>query len=414
MVENNSKKRKKSPRYITERIKIEKLVPGGQALATLKDGKKIFLWNALPGEIVTEVEVWKNKSHFVEGAATEFETTSSHRIDVHDDCYLSTSPWQIMDYEYELAEKREILQEIFHQQKIAFTKLNDVVQTSTNFPAVETDNHDFFYRNKMEYALYFDHDDQLIHLAFHSRGSHRKIPIQKSSLERPEILAKAQEIIDELNFKHEDARKFQSLILRCNQNGEVSGGLYENHQPHPHFSTLQDSILGQTYSYSVNGFFQINLPVYKMALHEIKSWVNTKNVLDLYAGVGTIGLSVAQNCDLTLVECNKSACLEMETNCRGKSYAKSILAKSEEAIEYIEPDQTVIIDPPRAGCEPKLLEKILEVLPERIIYLSCNPVTQARDVKILLEKYRIVKIQPYNFFPRTPHLENLIILQRQH
>ena len=135
-----------------------------------------------------------------------------------------------------------------------------MVQTSTNFPAVETNNHDFFYRNKMEYALYFDHDDQLIHLAFHGRGSRRKISIQKSSLERPEILAKAQEIIDELNFKHEDARKFQSLILRCNQNGEVSGGLYENHQPHPHFSTLQDSILGQTYSYSVNGFFRLIFP----------------------------------------------------------------------------------------------------------------------------------------------------------
>lgn len=414
MAENNLSKPKKSPKYITERIKIEKLVPGGQALATLEDGKKIFLWNALPGEIVTEVEVWKDKSHFIEGVATKFETTSSHRIEPQDGCYLSTSPWQIMDYEYELAEKREILQEIFRQQKIDFADLGGATQVPTSFPLVQTDGRDFYYRNKMEYALYFDHDDQLIHLAFHGRGSHRKIPIQGSSLERPEIFKKAQEVIDELNFKHEDARRFQSLILRCNQDGEVSGGLYENHQPHPHFPTLQDSIFDQVYSYSVNGFFQINLPVYEMALREIKSWIDTEKILDLYAGVGTIGLSVAQNCDLTLVECNKSAYLEMEENCRGKGYAKPVLAKSEDALEYIEPDQTVIVDPPRAGCEPKLLEKILEVLPEKLIYLSCNPVTQARDVKVLLEKYQIIKIQPYNFFPRTPHLENLIIMQRQH
>ena len=90
----------------------------------------------------------------------------------------------------------------------------------------------------------------------------------------------------------------------------------------------------------------------------------------------------------------------------------AVLSNSENALEYISPDQTVILDPPRAGCDKKLIEKLLEVAPTAIIYLSCNPATQARDVKLLLENYKIKKIVPFNFFPRTPHLENLIILKK--
>ena len=89
----------------------------------------------------------------------------------------------------------------------------------------------------------------------------------------------------------------------------------------------------------------------------------------------------------------------------------AFLAKSEDVTDFIKSDQTVIVDPPRAGLDIKLTEKLLKTLPATIIYLSCNPITQARDIKILTEKYNIIKIQPFNFFPRTPHLENLVILK---
>ncbi len=71
----------------------------------------------------------------------------------------------------------------------------------------------------------------------------------------------------------------------------------------------------------------------------------------------------------------------------------------------------MIVDPPRAGCHAKLLERLLEQKPPTIIYLSCNPATQARDLKILEKCYKIDQITPFNFFPRTPHLENLAILK---
>ncbi len=385
-------------------IEIEKIIPGGQGIGTLPDGKKVLLWNALPGEIVTEFETTKKKSHYAEGIATKIENPSKLRVEPKDDCFLSTSPWQIFDSNFELEQKRLLIIESLCQEHVE-------VPESVEVEPVQTDGQEWFYRNKMEYALFWSHDDDKIHLAFHGRGSHHKFPITKSSIERPEIFKAASEIVDELNAKHDDSRKYQSMLLRTAKDGTVSGGLFENRKPHPVFKNLEDSVLGQTYSYSPNGFFQINLPVYELALKTIKRHIETDKVLDLYSGVGTIGLSVARDKNLTLVESNGAAYRELENNCRGTN-ANPVLAKSEEALNYIAPDLTVILDPPRAGCDKKLIETLLERTPEKIIYLSCNPSTQARDVKLLGGKYIIERIIPFNFFPKTPHIENLIIMRR--
>ena len=412
-------------------LKIEKIIPGGFGLGTDDDGRKIFLWNALPGEIVLDYEITKKKSHYSEGIAKTIKNPSKHRVEPKDNIFLSTSPWQIMNYDYELTLKQELVVELFREHNID-------IET----PEIFTDHKDYFYRNKMEYSLYWDLNENKIKPSFHQRGSHRKIPVETSSIERPEIFSAAKSIIDDLNSRGEEARKYQSLLLRCNQEGKISGGLYENHQPHPVFPPLTDQILGHSYSYSPNGFFQINLPVYEMALKEIKKYINTDKVLDLYAGVGTIGLSVARDKDLTLVEVDKSAYSELRKNCfegvfeggpepgkarssaktpvatgvldaPRKNFPQTVLAKSEDVTNYIEPDMTVILDPPRAGCDKKLISKLLEITPEKIIYLSCNPMTQARDVKLLLAKYIIDDIKTFNFFPHTPHIENLLILSRR-
>ncbi len=387
-----------------EKVRIEKLIPGGQALGTLSSGKKVMLWGALPGELVANIQITKEKSSFAEGIARNILEPSPHRIAPKDPCYLATSPWQIFDYAYELIAKQEILQEIFRQHKI--------ILDNVKIQPFATDGKEYFYRNKMEYALYYDKETTKISPAFRNRGTHRKLPVLQSSLERPEIWQAAQATVQKLNDEHAEARKYQSLLLRCNQSGKVSGGLYEKHQPHPVFTPLHDQILGQDYTYSPNGFFQINLPVYELALRQIQSAIHTDKVLDLYAGVGTIGLSVARDRELTLVECDKSAYRELENNCQGTN-ANPVFAKSEHALGYIQTNQTVIVDPPRAGCFPSVIEKFLELTPQTIIYLSCNPVTQARDIARLLAQYQIQLVRPYNFFPRTPHLENLIILERR-
>ncbi|MDO4526593.1 MAG: RsmD family RNA methyltransferase [Candidatus Saccharibacteria bacterium] len=386
-------------------MQVEKFIPGGQALATRDDGKKVFLWNAIPGETILDYQVNKQKSSYDEGIATKIANPSPHRAAIKDDCYLATSPWQILNYDYELKQKQALVVEIFREHNIPIST-----------PDIITDNRDYFYRNKMEYSLYYSHEEQKIYPAFHHRGSHRKLPITKSSIEHPEIFQRALEIIDDLNRRGEDARKYNTILLRSNESGVVSGGLFEKNKPHPTFENLTDTILGREYSYSPNGFFQINPPVYESALREIATHIATDDVLDLYAGVGTIGLSVARGKNLTLVEVDKPAYQELRKNCiesSSKNPPCAVLAKSEEVTYYISDSQTVIVDPPRAGVEQKLINKLLEVVPPVIIYLSCNPATQARDVKLLLEKYQIKTIKTYNFFPHTPHIENLVILTRK-
>ena len=377
--------------------KIEKLVPGGQGIATLDDGKKAFIWNALPGETV-EFEITKNKRSYCEGVATKIIGKSDHRVEPKDACYLATSPWQIMDYDYELAQKQILVKECFMQNHI-----------NVEPGATQTDGKDFYYRNKMEYALYWDNDDNRIYPAFHERGTHRKVPIKQSSIERPEIWTKAMEIFNKLNAEHAEARTYQSLLMRCDQQGNTSGDLFVNGQPHPQMPNLTDSLNGQKYSYSPNGFFQINLPVYEMVLKEVQKHIATNKVLDLYSGVGSIGLSVARDKDLTLVEINGAAYEEMQKNAEGTN-AECVLAKSEDVTDYVTPDCTVILDPPRAGCGQKLIDRLNEIKPKSVIYLSCNPITQARDIALLTENYEIKELTPYNFFPRTPHIESLAVL----
>ena len=446
---------KKFQRVDNVAVRVQKFVPGGQALGTLSDGpeagKKIFFWGALPGETVTAFTPTKIKSHYVEAIANSVAAPAPQRVAPRDDCYLSTSPWQILDFTAELAAKRDLVRECFGQHHVDLpTEL-----------AVATDGRDYFYRNKMEYSLYFDHDSQQILPAFHRRGSHQKVPVHQSSLERPEIWERAQTIFAELNARGEEARTYQSLMLRANQAGQVAGGLFVNHQPHPEFPQLSDTLLGRTYTYSPNGFFQINLPVYEMTLRAMQKYVTTPKVLDLFSGVGTIGLSIARDAMLTLVECDKAAFTELEKNvatalgqaeamsAQAKGVAleqaeatpaqakgttlrqteamsrqakaaasprlRAVLAKSETVLDYIQPDTTVILDPPRAGCAPELVARLAEVAPPQIIYLSCNPATQARDVAGLLTSghFTLLAAQAFNFFPHTPHIENLVVLARK-
>lgn len=391
-------------KVIEEIVKLEKIVGGGQAIGSLSDGKKVFAWGGLPGETV-KVQFTKIKRSYVESFVVEVLEPSELRVQPLDsDSYLSTSPWQIMEFETEQAFKKQLVEEAFSLSQVKTPTVLDVM----------TDSRIYGYRNKMEYSLWWDNDSARISLAFHMRGSHQKLPISKSSIEMPEIFNEATRIIDNLNDRQESARKYQSLLIRSDQSGKVSGSLFEKFQSHPIMDNLTDTLLGNQYSYSPNGFFQINLPVYEMSLKEMMKYIKSEKVIDMYSGVGTIGLSIARDRNLTLIETDKSAYGEMLKNIPLElRNIHPVCAKSEDALGYITNDATIILDPPRAGLHDSVVNRILEAKPQQIIYLSCNPVTQARDIKPLSEDYQIEVVQPFNFFPRTPHIENLVVLARK-
>ena len=421
------------------------IVSGGQTIATLEDGCKAFLWNSLPGEVVNFTQT-KKKSKYVEGIVDQVISPSPDRIDPQEpDSYLSTSPWQIMSFEAEQKYKSQLISEALRQQHIDYP---------AEFIKVFSDNQQFEYRNKMEFSWYSELDESTgrdsLDLAFYRRGSKGKIPINDSRLAKPEISKLAKQIRNLLRTKDISARNLKTLIVRADSHGNCVWQLYlkdpiENlvsqseaerlsaqggeiifSNPKSPASvitkrlnsfgniTLTDQVLNTPFRYAAESFFQINLPVYEQALKDMSAWiVDGSEVLDLYSGVGSIGLTIGGDSP-TLVEINEYAVEEMKRNIVSlASGATAVLAPSEQALSYIKTDQLVIVDPPRAGLHKDVTQTLLDKTPQRIVYLSCNPVTQARDVELLLEKYEIKHIAGYNFFPRTPHIESLIVLDKK-
>ena len=506
-----------------ETLTLEKIVGGGQALGTLADGRKCFVWGGLPGETVT-VRITKKKSHLVEAVVEEVISPSPDRIQPQDpDSYLSTSSWQIMPLEIEQIYKRQLIDDAFTLHSVTLPAAIDIY----------CDNVAYGYRNKVEFSWYsesvvsravsqkepgaisgpglFSDDTRgidadggseelsgdTLDLAFFRRGSKGKIVVDGTSLAHPAINNLARAIRDLLRHKRVAARQLKTLLIRCDQSGSCVWQLYlkdrlpeiitadeaaqlpaqggeviysDPRSPASRITerlarfgntALIDTILGVPFRYACEGFFQVNIPVYEQALRDMREWVPYNkarqerraqlaahgnidsqqrvisqkksgqlhvspglfsddiravrlSTLDLYAGVGTIGLTIGGD-NITLVESNADAVREMQRNITelGRTDARAVLAPSEQALDHITGKEIVIVDPPRAGLHSDVIATLLQQLPPRILYLSCNPVTQARDVALLQQRYRIAWHRGYNFFPRTPHSEHLVVLDKK-
>lgn len=420
---------------ITEEITLDKIVGGGQALGVIADGRKAFIWGGLPGETV-QIQTTKTKSKMVEGIVTEVVKASDQRDTPRDpESYLSTSPWQIMKFEAEAHYKAALIEEAFELHDIVLPGVIDVF----------TDGVEYGYRNKVEYSWYWNFDTEQIDLAFFRRGTKGKIPVEGTSLARPEINRLATEIRDLLRTKPVEGRNLKTIMIRCDQVGNCVWQLYikdkikdlitpeeaaklsaqggeviysDPRSPASRITKrlssfgdiiLKDTILDVPFRYVCEGFFQVNVPVYEHALQDMKKWIGDQPTVDFYSGVGTIGLTVGNSS--TLVEISEAAVDEMKRNIvELGSDSEAILAPAEKALQYITSDKVIIVDPPRAGLHQDVIDRLLEVKPQRIVYLSCNPVTQARDVMLLSDVYGVRSHQGYNFFPRTPHIEHLVVL----
>ena len=410
-------------------VKIDKLIHGGQGIGTLKSGKKALIWGALPNETVT-FKVTKKRSDYVEGVIESIIDASKNRIKAKDPEYLSTSPWQVLDYAYENEQKLKILTETFNRAGVDYEKVID--WTALKVP--------FNYRNKMEYSFFGD--EKGLHLALFSRGSHHKQIIDGSSIARAEINESAKKVCDVLNSKNVRASDLKSIILRCNSNGEVVVALFTKDSSFPKFKELEnivkglvvvysnprssasvrtedlysygdislsEEILGISLKYDVFSFFQINIEIFTSVLSDIKNEVSGKKLIDLYAGVGSIGLILGKA--TAVIESDKNNINWAKVNAIGTK-TKVIHSTSELALDYITNKDILAVDPPRAGLHKDLVSRILEVKPPKVVYLSCNPSTQARDLNLLQKEYKVQKIIGYNFFPRTPHIESLAIMIR--
>jgi 23S rRNA (uracil1939-C5)-methyltransferase len=415
------------------------------------NSREVWCLNALIGETV-KAKIFKSKNSIWYGEATEIIKPSKNRMEPKDEAFLATSPYQILEFGEENRLKNNYIQELFIT--------NNIPYNSTIF----SDQNEWNYRNKMEFSFYGDENG--LSLAFYKRGSHSgKYKLDSSSIASKNINIAAKKILEYLNSKRIDARHLKTLIIRSNQHDQAFARLYikdENLQnlindceilvgnnlvsfsayySDPKSpaslntkklfefgeSVLTDFVNDLAFNYSIDGFFQVNIPVFEKVITDILDYltpienIKYQKVLDLYAGVGVIGLCLLNLFDdieaVEIFEGSKEFALSnFEKNYQDLLASKKFKftqGSSEEAVESIMGKDIVILDPPRAGLDPKCIEGLTVYLPKTIIYLSCNPKTQVEDISKFIEYYNIKFNCAYNFYPKTPHVENLVILERK-
>lgn len=196
---------------------------------------------------------------------------------------------------------------------------------------------------------------------------------------------------------------------------------------HDHFLTKQQSIqdrIGQVeLLISPRSFLQAQNDGARLLYETARDWAGldgSQQVLDLYCGIGGIALTMApQAAEVLGMELNKEAVADAKRNARLNNArncrfeAGDVLELLDDLLEDEQSFDVVVLNPPRKGCEAQVLDKVAELAPQRIVYVSCSPVTLARDLDILSSKgYRAARIQPVEMFPQTPHVENVALLER--
>lgn len=418
-------------------LSIGKLVFGGQALAEA-NGKTYLVWNAVPGERV-RARVLKKKKGIYDAVATEILERSPDRLDARENHYLSCSPWQILTPAAEDQWKLAIAAE-------AYERLGAI--RSPSVMKLESDpGNSYGYRNKMEYNLT---DAGGLKLAFFERDTHRRVAADPCLLADPVINKTAEHLLDWLRREGIAATCLKTLIIRANERGQSLADLFIMEElklaglpdlpeycrglqiyysdpkspasvPNKLLATRGDNFLtahlGQAdLKFGLLSFFQVNIALFRKTLDEIRDYTDPgKSFTDFYSGVGAIGLGLHGHYEkCVLVDSNEEAVRYARDNIQANGFTncEAILAPAEKVTQAIQSDTVLMLDPPRAGLHDKVTAKILQEKPVRVLYLSCNPATHARDLKALSAAYTLKELKIYNFFPRTPHIESLAVLDR--
>lgn len=418
------------------KLKIEKLIFGGQGLSRTSRGV-VLCWNALPGEEVY-ADVERRKGDFSEATATEILKPSPLRVKPKEDHYLSCGPWQIITWAGENEWKKKITLETL--EKIGGITLKEEPEIISD-PSTEWN-----YRNKMDYFV-MENKQGKPSLAFFKRGTDELIAVDHCELATAEVNRAAKKVLDWINksnvpikaikrmvVRNEGAKAMVSLILKeefpvVNYpliDNDLSGfhvypsrGLEGEEVSHIFTQGekyLSVKIRDVSLRYGALSFFQVNLPVFNKVLDDIAPFLSKdKDIVDYYCGVGAISLPLSKKFkQAMLVDSSPSSIKDARANIKenGVINCQAEVSAAERAVEHITADKIVIFDPPRAGLHRNIIERVIDVKPERIIYLSCNISSQARDLKKTLPHYEVKFYRVYNFFPKTPHIEGLCVLDR--
>ena len=399
-------------------LKIEKLDHSGRGIAHCCD-KIVFVPYALIDEVV-EVEIVKEKKSWMEGRMIRILESSERRIKPTCPYYDVCGGCDVMhmSYQDQIAWKEEKVKEIMQK----FAGLSPSV-ISHLIPCEQEKN----YRNKLVLQVQDD-------IGFFEKRSHHLVKIEECQISDArinevlrtirsripltnvyQIMIRASKNTDDIMVVFDVSKQFTIEDVVSILKDKVSSIIVkQNHKYKTVFGKddIVEKLNGVSFQIAPDAFFQVNTKQTEKLYQAVKdTFVLSRDdvVLDLYCGTGTIGIFLAPFVKQVIgVEVNAQAIESAKKNqeLNKVSNIEWKLGKVEDVIPGLQVDpNVVIVDPPRSGLDVKTIERIKDWNVEKVVYVSCDPVTLARDLKMLQEKYVVVKIVPVDMFPQTKHVE---------
>jgi len=464
---------RKKKNIVLENVLVEDYAAEGKSLARV-EGKVIFIEDVVPGDVVN-IRLGKNKKDWAEARPILFQSLSGDRVQPFCQHFgvCGGCQWQMLPYEKQLVYKqKQVFDNLTRIGKIELPEFEPIVGA---YPVTRYRNKiEYTFSNK-RYLLPHELNDESVSTQMNVAGYHAKglfdkvVDIIECHLqEEPTnaIRIAVKEFALENNYSFYDIREHSGLLrtmqVRLCRSGELMVNIVFGRHDKKKIKDLLDHILKlypqiTTLLYTINekkndsmhdldpvvysgkgyvietleqykfkigakSFFQTNTyqgeKLYQVA-REYAALTGKEVVYDLYCGTGSIGIFVSGNAKKVIgVEMIGEAVDDAIENAslnsvhHAKFFAGDVseVCNDEFFAEHGRPD-VIITDPPRAGMSEQLVKKILEIEAPLVVYVSCNPATQARDLNMMKEKYRVARVRPVDMFPHTHHIENVVQLK---
>ena len=468
--------KKNTDKIVFDHIKVLDAGAKGVSVAKAPDGKVIFIPNVVPGDVV-DVQTFKKRKSFYEGKAVKFHEYSEHRVEPICEHFgvCGGCKWQNMKYSQQLYYKQnEVKNHLQRIGKVALPEFEPILGSEKKFfyrnkMEFSFSNSRWLTEQEIEQTETLENRNAL---GFHIPKMWDKIlDIQKCHLQEDPSNAIRNEVRDFANIHgltffnpraHEGL--LRTLMLRTASTGEIMVLIqfFENdkanrellldhlYEKFPQITSLQyvvnnkandtlydtdiklykgrDYILeemeGLKFSINAKSFYQTNsdqaYELYKIT-RDFAGLTGDEIVYDLYTGTGTIAQFVSKKAKKVIgVESVPEAIADAKENAKRNNITNCDFFVGDMKVVFNEnfiaqhghPD-VIITDPPRDGMHAAVIDQILKIAPNKIVYVSCNSATQARDLALMDETYKVTRVRPVDMFPQTHHVENVVLLEKR-